>query len=120
VDFFEYKNGELFAEGVPIQRIAEEVGTPTYVYSLATLRRHYRVFDQVFLQLPHLICFSVKANSNLAVLRVFAKEGGGFDIVSVGELYRVVTRRERIPKKLSSPAWVRKERRSSAPLMWGF
>ncbi len=90
MNFFEYQKGELFAEGVPVQRIAQEVGTPTYVYSLATLRRHYRVFDQVFLQFPHLICFSVKANSNLAVLRVFAKEGGGFDIVSVGELYRVL------------------------------
>ena len=88
VDFFEYRNGELFAEGVPVRRIAQEVGTPTYVYSLATLRRHYRVFDRAFMQLPHLICFSVKSNSNLAVLRVFSREGGGFDIVSGGELYR--------------------------------
>lgn len=90
MDFFEYRNGELFAEGVPVRRIAQEVGTPTYVYSLATLRRHYRVFDQAFMQLPHLICFSVKSNSNLAVLRVFSREGGGFDIVSGGELYRVL------------------------------
>ncbi len=90
VDFFEYRNGELFAEGVPVRRIAQEVGTPTYVYSLATLRRHYRVFDRAFMQLPHLICFSVKSNSNLAVLRVFSREGGGFDIVSGGELYRVL------------------------------
>lgn len=90
MDFFEYRNGELFAEGVPVRRIAREVGTPTYVYSLATLRRHYRVFDRAFMQLPHLICFSVKSNSNLAVLRVFSKEGGGFDIVSGGELYRVL------------------------------
>ncbi|MEE9568871.1 MAG: diaminopimelate decarboxylase, partial [Candidatus Binatia bacterium] len=90
MDFFEYRNGELFAEGVPVRRIAREVGTPTYVYSLATLRRHYRVFDQAFMQLPHLICFSVKSNSNLAVLQVFSREGGGFDIVSGGELYRVL------------------------------
>ncbi len=90
MDYFEYRNGELFAEGVPIQRISREVGTPVYLYSLATLRRHYRVFDGAFASSPHLVCFSVKANSNLAVLRVFAKEGAGFDIVSGGELFRVL------------------------------
>ncbi|MFQ5850791.1 MAG: diaminopimelate decarboxylase [Candidatus Binatia bacterium] len=90
MDYFEYRNGELFAEGVPVQGIARKVGTPTYIYSLATLRRHYRVFDQAFAQLSHLICFSVKSNSNLAVLRVFVREGGGFDIVSGGELFRVL------------------------------
>ncbi|MFQ5542591.1 MAG: diaminopimelate decarboxylase, partial [Candidatus Binatia bacterium] len=78
MDYFEYRNGELFAEGVPVRRIAREVGTPAYIYSLATLRRHYRVFDQAFAQLSHLICFSMKSNSNLAVLRAFVKEGGGF------------------------------------------
>lgn len=90
MDYFEYRNGELYAEGVPVQRIAREVGTPTYVYSLATLRRHFRVFDQAFSRIPHIICFSVKVNSNLAVLRAFVKEGGGFDIVSGGELFRVL------------------------------
>jgi diaminopimelate decarboxylase len=90
MDYFEYRNGELFAEGVPIQRIAREVGTPTYIYSLATLRRHFRVFDQAFSRIPHLICFSVKVNSNLAVLRTFVREGAGFDIVSGGELFRVL------------------------------
>lgn len=90
MDFFEYRNGELFAEGVPIQRIAQEVCTPVYLYSLATLRRHYRVFDEAFATSPHLVCFAVKANSNLAVLRVFVKEGAGFDIVSGGELFRVL------------------------------
>ena len=90
MDYFEYRNGELFAEGVPVQRISREVGTPVYLYSLATLRRHYRVFDGAFASSPHLVCFSVKANSNLAVLRVFAKEGAGFDIVSGGELFRVL------------------------------
>ena len=88
--YFEYQNGELFAEGVPIRRIAREVGTPAYIYSLATLRRHYRVFDQAFASVPHLVCFSVKSNSNLAVLRAFAKEGSGFDIVSGGELFRAL------------------------------
>ena len=87
---FEYRSGELFAEGVPVRRVAREVGTPAYIYSLATLRRHFRVFDQAFARVPHLICFSVKANSNLAVLRTFAKEGGGFDIVSGGELFRAL------------------------------
>lgn len=88
--YFEYRSGELHAEEVPVRRIAEEVGTPTYVYSLATLRRHFRVFDDAFTVLAHLVCFSMKANSNLAVLRVFVKEGGGFDIVSGGELYRAL------------------------------
>jgi diaminopimelate decarboxylase len=90
MNHFQYKNGELFAEEVAVQRIAREVGTPAYIYSLATLRRHYRVFDQAFAKVPHLVCFSVKSNSNLAVLRTFAKEGGGFDIVSGGELFRAL------------------------------
>jgi diaminopimelate decarboxylase len=90
MDYFEYKNGELCAENVPLRKIALDVGTPTYVYSLATLQRHYRVFDEAFGAQPHLICFSVKANSNLAVLRVFAGQGGGFDIVSGGELFRAL------------------------------
>lgn len=88
MNHFEYKNGELFAEEVPLRRIAKEVGTPAYVYSMATLRRHYRVFDQAFAKIPHLVCFSVKSNSNLAILRTFVKEGSGFDIVSGGELFR--------------------------------
>ncbi len=87
---FEYRNGELFAEGIPVRRIAREVGTPAYVYSLATLKRHYRVFDQAFAKVPHVVCFSVKSNSNLAVLRAFAREGSGFDIVSGGELFRAL------------------------------
>lgn len=87
---FEYRNGELFAEGIPVRRIAREVGTPAYVYSLATLKRHYRVFDQAFAKVPHVVCFSVKSNSNLAVLRAFAGEGSGFDIVSGGELFRAL------------------------------
>ncbi len=87
---FEYCNGEMHAEGVPLKRIAKEVGTPAYVYSLATLRRHYQVFDRAFAQVRHIVCFSVKANSNLALLRAFAKEGSGFDIVSGGELFRAL------------------------------
>jgi len=87
---FEYRDGEMFAEDVPVKRIAKEIGTPAYVYSLATLRRHYRVFDRAFAAVPHIVCFSVKANSNLALLRAFAKEGSGFDIVSGGELFRAL------------------------------
>jgi len=90
MNHFQYRNREMYAEEVPLRCIAEEVGTPAYVYSLATLRRHYRVFDQAFAEVPHIVCFSVKANSNLALLRVFAKEGGGFDIVSGGELFRAL------------------------------
>jgi diaminopimelate decarboxylase len=90
VNYFEYRNGEMFAEGVPLKRIAKEVGTPAYVYSLATLKRHFRVFDEAFATVPHIICFSVKANSNIAVLRAFAREGSGFDIVSGGELFRAL------------------------------
>lgn len=90
MNYFEYRNGEMFAEGVPLKRVAREVGTPAYVYSLATLKRHFRVFDQAFAKARHIVCFSVKANSNLALLRAFAKEGSGFDIVSGGELYRAL------------------------------
>jgi diaminopimelate decarboxylase len=87
---FEYRNGEMFAEAVPLNKIAREVGTPAYVYSLATLKRHFRVFDQAFKAVPHIVCFSVKANSNIALLKAFAKEGSGFDIVSGGELFRAL------------------------------
>ena len=90
MNHFEYRNGELFAEGVALKRIAREVDTPAYVYSLATLKRHFKVFDQAFAKVRHIVCFSVKANSNLALLSAFAKEGSGFDIVSGGELYRVL------------------------------
>ena len=90
MNHFEYRNGEMFAEQVPLKRIAQEVGTPAYVYSLATLKRHYQVFDQAFAKARHIVCFSVKANSNLALLRAFAKEGSGFDIVSGGELFRAL------------------------------
>jgi diaminopimelate decarboxylase len=90
VNHFQYQGDDLLGEEVPLSTIAAEVGTPCYVYSLATLRRHYRVFDQAFAAAPHVVCYSVKANSNLAVLRTFAKEGSGFDIVSGGELHRAL------------------------------
>ncbi len=88
--FFQYKNKELYAEEVPVQKIAQEVGTPVYIYSHSTLERHFRVFDQAFEKIPHLICFSMKCNSNLAILNLFGKRGAGVDIVSGGELYRAL------------------------------
>jgi diaminopimelate decarboxylase len=90
MDHFRYQDGELCAENVPLRVIAERYGTPCYVYSRATLERHWRAFDQAFGQHPHLICFAVKANSNLGVLNTLARLGSGFDIVSVGELERVL------------------------------
>jgi diaminopimelate decarboxylase len=90
VNFFEYKEGELYCEKVPVARIAERVGTPCYVYSHSTLIRHFRIFDQAFQGIPHLVCYSVKANSNIALLRLFSHLGGGTDIVSGGELYRAL------------------------------
>jgi diaminopimelate decarboxylase len=87
---FQYRHGELSCEGVPLTRIAKEVGTPCYVYSHATFVRHFRAFDSAFKDVPHIIAFAMKANSNLAILRLMAKEGSGADIVSGGELYRAV------------------------------
>lgn len=87
---FQYRGDQLMCEEVPIERIAEQVGTPFYLYSHATLTHHFRVFDQAFADIPHLICFAMKANSNLAVLKLFADLGGGADVVSGGELYRAL------------------------------
>src|SRR5262245_4577678 len=87
---FAYENGRLHCESVSLERIADEVGTPVYVYSEATLQRHVRVFDQAFASVPHLTCYAIKANSNVNLLRRFAEWGTGFDIVSGGELFRVL------------------------------
>lgn len=87
---FQYRNNELFCEDVPVSYIAGEVGTPFYLYSYETLKRHFRAFDDSFKGIGHLTCFSMKSNSNMAVLRLFANEGGGMDIVSGGELYRAL------------------------------
>ncbi len=90
MDHFEYRNARLYAEEVPVAAIAATVGTPCYVYSRATLERHWRAFDHAFGTHPHLVCYAVKANSNLAVLNLLARLGSGFDIVSGGELERVL------------------------------
>ncbi|HEU5201227.1 MAG TPA: diaminopimelate decarboxylase, partial [Nitrospira sp.] len=87
---FEYRQGELYCERVPVSQIAKEVGTPCYIYSHATLIRHFQVYDSAFKNIPHLIAFAMKANSNLAILRLMAKEGSGVDIVSGGELFRAL------------------------------
>ena len=88
--YFEYHDGRLHCEQVPLEQIAQEVGTPVYIYSEKTLQRHVRVFDEAFQAVPHLICYAVKANSNINILRRFAEWGTGFDIVSGGELFRVL------------------------------
>ena len=85
---FQYRDNELFCEEVSIQEISAKIGTPFYLYSYATLKRHFQAFDAAFEGVPKLICFSAKANSNLAVLKIFADMGCGLDIVSGGELYR--------------------------------
>jgi diaminopimelate decarboxylase len=90
MDHFNYRDDVLQAEDVPLADIAARFGTPCYVYSRATLERHWRAFDRAFRDHPHLICFAVKANSNLAVLNLLARLGSGFDIVSMGELERVL------------------------------
>ena len=85
--FFKYKRNELFAEDVPVKRLAEKYGTPLYIYSYKTLLRHFKAYENAFNGYPHIICFALKSNSNPAILRLFAKNGGGADIVSGGELY---------------------------------
>ncbi len=87
---FEYRHGELYCEQVPVSRIAKELGTPCYIYSHTTLVRHFHAYDSAFKHIPHVIAFAMKANSNLAILRLMAREGSGVDIVSGGELFRAL------------------------------
>ena len=90
MDSFEYRDGVLYGEDVALARVAEQYGTPTYVYSRETLERHYLAYANALGQHPGMICYAVKANSNIAVLNLLARLGAGFDIVSVGELERVI------------------------------
>ncbi len=90
MDYFDYRNDELFAEDVSVQDIVYQHGSPCYIYSRATLERHWQAFDQAFGELKHLICYAVKANSNIAILNLLARLGSGFDIVSLGEMERVI------------------------------
>ncbi|QBH95121.1 diaminopimelate decarboxylase [Limnobaculum zhutongyuii] len=90
MDYFNYKDGQLFAEDVPVAELAARFGTPLYIYSRATIERHWHAFNDALSGHPHLICYAIKANSNLAFLNVLARLGSGFDIVSQGELERVL------------------------------
>jgi diaminopimelate decarboxylase len=90
MDYFNYQNDELYAEDVSVQDIVYQHGSPCYIYSRATLERHWKAFDEGFNGYPHLICYAVKANSNIAILNLLARLGSGFDIVSLGELERVI------------------------------
>src|SRR3990167_6509822 len=85
-----YRDTTLYIEEVNLKNIAEEFGTPCYIYSRATLENNWHAFDQALSIIPHRICYAVKANSNLAILRLFANLNSGFDIVSIGELERVI------------------------------
>ncbi len=88
--YFGYKKGELYCEEVPVKKIVEEVGTPVYIYSAKTITRHFKVFEESFSEVDHLICYSVKANSNIAIISLLRKLGSGADVVSGGELRRVL------------------------------
>lgn len=90
MDYFQYKNGQLNAENVAVESIVQQYGTPCYIYSRATFERHWQAFDEALKDHDHLVCYAVKANSNLAVLNILARLGSGFDIVSLGELERVI------------------------------
>lgn len=88
--FFNYRNRSLFAEDIPVLEIVKQVGTPVYIYSYKTLLRHLKAYENAFIAIPHLICFALKANSNSAIIQLFAKNGCGADVVSGGELYRAI------------------------------
>ena len=90
MNYFTYRKGELYCESVSIKELVRAVGTPLYVYSYRTFEKHFRVFDNAFRKIPHLVCYSCKANSNGSLLRTINKLGGGADIVSGGELYKAL------------------------------
>ena len=90
MDYFNYQDNQLFAECCSVREITEQFGTPCYLYSRATLERHWQAFDRAFDSHPHLICYAVKASSNIAILNILARLGSGFDIVSIGEMERVI------------------------------
>ncbi|HAR53844.1 MAG TPA: diaminopimelate decarboxylase, partial [Roseovarius nubinhibens] len=90
MDHFLYRDGELYAEDVPVAEIAAAVGTPFYVYSTATLERHFRLFDEALEGIDHLVCYAMKAASNQAILKTLARLGAGMDVVSGGEYARAI------------------------------
>jgi diaminopimelate decarboxylase len=90
VNYFNYRGSELYCEDVSLKELANEFGTPLYVYSGRTILRHFHAFDNAFKSHDHLVCYSVKANSNTGILNLLVQAGSGFDIVSKGELYRAI------------------------------
>ncbi len=90
MDYFDYKGDQLYSEDIAVADIANDYGTPCYIYSRATLERHWHAFNDAFGKQPHLVCYAVKANSNIGILNLFAKLGSGFDVVSIGEIERVI------------------------------
>ena len=90
MDYFSYQEGVLFTEDISVVEIVSKYGTPCFIYSKATFIRHFHAYEDALKEIPHIICYGMKANSNLAILQLLAKEGAGFDIVSIGELERVI------------------------------
>ena len=109
---FRYIGNKLFCEGVAVESLARKFGTPLYVYSQRTLAEHFRKLDAAMAPVDHLVCFAVKSNSNLSVLRTLANLGGGFDIVSGGELRRVIAAGGD-PRNASSRASAKRRRKSN-------
>ena len=109
---FEYRQKHLYCEHVALEEIANAAGTPCYVYSSRTILDRYAAYDQSFGDVPHTICYAVKANSNLALLKLLAKAGSGFDIVSGGELYRVL-KAGGDPRKVVFSGWAKQPKRSN-------
>lgn len=97
METFQYRGGELYCEGVPLREVAESVGTPTYVYSKTAILDSFRAYDRAFASVPHMICYAMKANGNLAIVAALAREGAGVDVVSGGELFRAL--RAGVPPK---------------------
>jgi hypothetical protein len=115
--YFHYAGSELFCEEVPVKTLVKKYGTPLYVYSQRTLAEHFQKLDRALAPLDHLICFAMKSNSNQAVLRTLADLGGGFDIVSEGELRRALAAGA---TAAFLPAWARRTPRSSSPCARAF
>ena len=118
MDHFNYRAQQLFAEEVAVEDIVKQYGSPCYIYSKATLERHWNAFDNAFGSQKHLICYAVKANSNIAILNLLARLGSGFDIVSIGELERVITAKGD-PKKIVFSGVGKREDEIKAALMLG-
>src|SRR3989304_2630781 len=117
---FATKRGEMVCEGVPLRRIANTVGTPVYVYSHATLSHHYRVFDRAFSGIPHIICYSMKANPNGSIIRTFTNLGSGVDIVSGGGLSRALAPGTPPPQIAYSRAVTRGRRGAGTSRSWAW